>query len=319
MPRRRVVEKAQNLYSKGDLQGAETLLKETLNRKPKQKWYTIFAGEYLWLGYIQEKRGLKQDARRIYQELIDAEQTRLIVRARAMTCLAQNLNSEGDIEGSHQWLKRAGELLEQSQRSSRSTDHDKAMAQFLSTRSLILYSQERFEEALSGWGRCHEYMSSINASEDFSKHFVTNYLNIFNCHLALGNIPLAKEYLLLARAKLLSLDKPYAHGLVHFFENLATFNLFAAGSTQQTIDSLLQISEKVVNEFDEFRRVFDFFSSLIVQLHDGKIDVGEIREQIKAYGDDPLIKAYIPTLLYGAPPPGSDEADEGILPARPGD
>jgi hypothetical protein len=80
--------------------------------------------------------------------------------------------------------------------------------------------------------------------------------------------------------------------------------------------SLKLLSEKVVNNFAEFRKVFDFFSSIIVQLHEGKIDLEEIREQIKAYGDDPLIKAYLPVLLAGAPPPGIGVGDDDITAAR---
>ncbi len=56
-------------------------------------------------------------------------------------------------------------------------------------------------------------------------------------------------------------------------------------------------------------KVFDFFSSIIVQLHEGKIDLGKIRESIREYGNDPLIKAYLPVLLTGAPPPGDNGSD----------
>ncbi len=35
----------------------------------------------------------------------------------------------------------------------------------------------------------------------------------------------------------------------------------------------------------------------------------KVRESIREYGDDPLIKAYMPVLLTGAPPPGGHGAD----------
>ena len=114
------------------------------------------------------------------------------------------------------------------------------------------------------------------------------------------------------RDKLMKLDTPFVYELVNIFETLAVHNLFVAGSQQKAIDALSNISEKVVSNFADFRKVFDFFCSIIVQLHDGNFDLEKIRESIKEYGDDPLIKAYLPVLLTGAPPPGSDDSDDDI-------
>lgn len=313
MHSQRLVKKAQDLYCLGNLPGAEKLLSDGLKRKPKTAWFTTYAHAYLWLGVICRRRGKLPEAMRIYLDMINTESTDQLVRINAMTEMANCCRDMQDFDNAQHWFERIEGLLDMSKApAGQNIELDKVIVHYLGNRGMLEFSQCRYSDAIESLGCSLDHNIAVNAVEEDPKPFITIYLNLYNCHLALGNIELAKEYLLLARAKMLSLKVPYAHGLIQFFENLATFNLFATGSSHKAIESLMQISEEVVTEFAEFRKVFDFFSSIIVQLHEGKIDVEEVRVRIKEYGDDPLIKAYIPTLLYGAPPPGSDNGVNDI-------
>jgi len=193
--------------------------------------------------------------------------------------------------------------------------HDKVLINFLSARGLLYQYTGRTDEALATFQQKLEIIIIRHATIDSSHEFINTYLNLYNCHMVLGNRDKALEYITLAHARLQSLDKPYAYGLLTFFENLAIHNLFAAGSQNEAINALTNISEKVVKDFADFRQVFDFFSSIIVQLHEGKVDLEKIRESIREYGDDPLIKAYLPVLLAKAPLPG-DGWDGDVPTAR---
>lgn len=308
--------KIQDLYSLGDLSESLKVAQNALARKPKSAWYTTYGFVYFWTGFIYHMQGLIQEARSVFLDLIGSEQTERMIRIRSLTELAHCHLNEGEHQEARHWFGRAEELLGQSPEPGVDEEFDRTMAHHLINRSVFEFYQQEFAHAIETANRCHEFIIAIPTPDDSAKFLITNYLNLVNYHLALGNAAMAREYLQLARATMISTKALFAHGMVHFFENLATYNLFAAGSSTATIDALSEISERSVNNFAEFRRLFDFFSSIIVQLHEGKIDVEEIREQIKAYGDDPLIKAYVPTLLYGAPPPGDESGDDDIPAAR---
>ncbi len=61
--------------------------------------------------------------------------------------------------------------------------------------------------------------------------------------------------------------------------------------------------------------VFDFFAEIMIQRRKGKFDLGKIRQLVKDQGDDPLIKAYLPSLITGAPQPEPDEDEDGLFTA----
>lgn len=206
-------------------------------------------------------------------------------------------------------------LMDDCDLSNPSPDLQKALVDYLNTRALLRLHQGRSHESLTDLQQALDWLISLSSDRPCIKDFVVVYINFYNVHMILGNATKAQEYLVLSYAKMKAMDKPNAYGLSLFLENLACYKLFVAGSQREAIDAMGRISEEVVLNFNDIRRDFDFFSSIIVQLHEGKIDVEEIREQIKSYGDDPLIKAYVPTLLYGAPPPGSAETDDFIPPA----
>ncbi len=306
------VKKAYEKYFSGDVESAITTLRRFLNRQAEPTWVSENARAYLNIGVFLRIQGHHEEPLRIYSTLVKASESDVHVRANALVEMAVIHTRAGQPDQAEACFASVCALIDCNQEPGIDPVHDKVMVHFLNNKGLLRLTQERANEALMNLRKSLDHIIAVHATEDFSKPFVTAYLNLYYCHMILGNHDQAIEYLLLARAKLMNLDTPFAYELVNIFETLAVHNLFVAGSQQNAIDALSYISEKVVSNFADFRKVFDFFCSIIVQLHDGKIDLEKIRESIREYGNDPLIKAYLPVLLAGAPPPGSDDGDDDI-------
>ncbi len=304
------LERAVDLYNQGNLDDAITLLKSFLNKKTEEAWFTKYPKATLYLGTLYRFRGDWDEGIGVLLSLSQNLHTNAIDKIHALMQLSL-------LHISLLQYRDAESLLEQSESGIASleiseTDPQKIrlLQLFHSARASLRDYQGRSREALEHHQESLTLLIQLQPNMDCDRAFIYTYLNLYNCHMILGNKVIATEYIVLAHAKMTALKKPYALGLVQFFDSLASHNLFTAGSQAKAISALSNISEEVVTNFADFRKIFDFFSSIIVQLHEGKVDLEKVRESIREYGNDPLIKAYMPVLLTGAAPPGDHDPDE---------
>ncbi len=311
-----VLSKAVSLYNLGNLGRAISLLTRCLQGKDEASRHGKLAKATLYLGTLYRFHGRWDQSIKELRGLAESGFVSPTNQAHAYIQLANTYKSLLKYDQSEVCLERANSILCSPDYSEDTSDWLKASQLYHSTLANLLDQQGRSEEALVEYQQSLDILIGLQSVLSCKRALINIYLNLYNCRMILGHSDTAIEYLTLAHAQMQTLESPYAYGLIQFFENMAIHNLMAAGSPRAAIKALTNISEEVVSNFADFRKIFDFFSSIIVQLHEGKIYVEEIRKQIKEYGDDPLIKAYIPTLLYGAPPPGSDNGDYDTPAAR---
>jgi tetratricopeptide (TPR) repeat protein len=312
----KLLKRSTALADRGNLDSAIAALEGFLRDKSPREQLIDYSRASLYLGFIYHQKGDTAESIQILEKLSESAATDIYIRGHAIDIQIRTQRQLGRYDAAEQCCQQFLQLMEDIDPADSPTEYKKLFADFLSSRAILREHQGRFTEAQEDLGTALEWVISLNSHRNCSKDFTIIYINLYNLHMLLGNTDQAQEYLVLAHAKMKTLKNPYMYGLTLFLENLATHNLFAACSQREAIAALSHLNEKAVNNFADLRKVFDFFSSIIVQLHDGKIDLEKIRESIREYGDDPLIKAYLPTLLAGAPPPGSDDGDDDIPAAR---
>lgn len=180
-------------------------------------------------------------------------------------------------------------------------DRNCLRAHALHTRAKVLSTLGRHEEAMVRYREARDLMAEWGSAT-----LVNCYVGLAIEATILGRRDEASRYLALAHSTLVTLGRPYAYGLAALFETMAAMQLFVHGSEQGAIDTLMDISEEVVAGYGDFRKVFDVFGELIAGRAEGRFDLDRIRDLVRDYGDDPLITAFLPTLIAGAPRPGDD-------------
>jgi len=309
----KALQRSREYAQDGDVDRAIETIEAFFKGKDEASRLSTYDRATLYLGHFFRVRGEYEQGLELLHAVADADGAGEKVRVLALCEAAVIYRLTLRFDEAEAVLRRAEIRLEGRMTPGEDPDQDKVLINFLAARGQLYQYTGRHEEALADFRQKLEVIIGRHATADSSHEFITTYMNLYNCHMVLGNRDKALKYLTLAHARLQSLERPYAYGLLTFFENLAIHNLFAAGSQDEAISALAHISESVVKNFADFRKVFDFFSSIIVQLHEGRVDLEVIRDGIREYGADPLIKTYLPVLLGHAAPPGGGE--DGNAPA----
>lgn len=303
------IEKAIRRAYLGDFGGAIGLLRQFLDASPAEGSAVERDRARLLVASCFRNHGDYDESLAMLRELAGNPAVDKTLRAHAWIETAINQKCRGDYPQAFQSLDLAERLMDFHVHPGEAYEKDTLFSQYHLCRGNLCYRTGRMEEALQEYLRARDFYLPTG-----SRYLVNCYLNIANIHAIVGRKGRARECIALALATQRQFGHEHAYGLVHLFEVLASHNLFVYGSEQKAIDSLMQISEEVVKNFGDFSKVFDFFSSILVQLHGGKIDLDVIRKITHEYGDDPLIKDFLPSLLTGCPPPaesaGGDLEDE---------
>lgn len=294
------IDEATRRYDGGEFQTAIEMLLEVIDTWPRDAPPGERQRAQLYLATMYRTRGDRHIALELLTGLEKEPDLDPVLRPKVLLEQAKVHRDLGDLPACSGFLRQAEELIDFTV--TPETDREQIHLLALYHTTCGRYSQETDNprRAIEHFLLARDHATTIG-----HRVLVNLYLNLANSHAVLGERDVARDYLSLAFAALKSLDSPYAYGLVHYFETLATFNLFVYDSREKAIDCLSKISEKMVDNFDDFKRIFDFFGEVLVQHHEGRFDLEKLK-RVRDYYDNPLIQAYLPSLIAGAPRPGEE-------------
>lgn len=296
----RRIDRAIELYDSGECRAAIRLLLEVIDTWPPDKPPYDRKRAQLYLSSMYFNRGQKQIAMELLGELERDVHLDLFLRSHLSLELAKIHLSRGKTDLCLDYLGLAANLIDFNVGTDEGSDPIYLVCSYHIGCGRYFDKIGKPEKAIE-----HYLLARDRAISIEHKILATVYINLANSHAVIGERELARSDLALAYSVLKSQETPYAYGLVHYFETLATFNLFIYDSKEKAIHCLSKISEEVVNDMDEFKRVFDFFGELLVQCHGEKFELDKLKA-IEKYYDDPLVRAYLPSLIAGAPRPGEE-------------
>ena len=294
------IDQATSLYDCGERPVAIRMLLEVIDTWPAEAPPYDRQRAQLYLASMYHDRGMSQIAFDLLGELERDVDLDLFLRSLLSLVLAKIHLARGNPDLGLDYLGVAANLIDFSVDSTAGADPVYLVCSYHFNCGRYFDAIGKPQKAIE-----HYLLARDRAISIEHKILATIYLNLANSRAVIGEREKARDDLALAFSVLKNQDIPYAHGLVHYFETLAAFNLFVYDSQEKAIDCLSRISEEVLHNMDEFKRVFDFFGELMIQCHEGKFNLEKLKE-IKDYYDDPLIRAYLPSLIAGAPRPGEE-------------
>jgi tetratricopeptide (TPR) repeat protein len=288
---------------RGNLQGALAIIQRFLQEEASCTDPRETGRALIYLGALHRKLGNFVQAREALDRLLADSSIGRGLQAQSWIEVALVHWQTRDLEAGFCALDRAEELLDFGKEPETSLERAEVLLRFHMTFGLLLSASDRPQAALSQYELALDHMNRVR-----SPYRVTCHMNMANMHAVLGDRCRARSHLGIALETMQEIGLENVECMIQLFETLATFNLFVAGCEQKAIDALMSIPEEVVKDFAAYRRVFDFFSSIIVMAREHRFDLPKLLQLVEEYGNDPLIRAYLPVLVTGCAPPAAESS-----------
>jgi tetratricopeptide (TPR) repeat protein len=244
----KVIRRATDLVDSGNVKAARKILQKFLDGKEVTARYSKYSMGTLYLAAIQRLLGEYDSALAYLANLIQSEHSGFRFRMLARIETTVIYRQQGDFDEARSVFNSIEKELAENPLTAVDPQDNKILLNFYNSRGLFHQTTGRTTEAMEDFGQALLAAMEKHATGDASKEFVPIYLNLYNSHMIAGNQDRAREYLYLAYSRLQSLDSPYAYGFINFFENLATYNLFVAGSEDEAIKILCHISDRSLRD-----------------------------------------------------------------------
>jgi tetratricopeptide (TPR) repeat protein len=302
------IDEAISRYESGDFQAALEMLLEILDGWPDEASSNGRQRAQLYLASIYLNRGKQQIALELLNDLEQRSPLDSILRTNLFLDLARLHLARGDQQACLDYLGKAANLIEFN------AGPDTVESQLNLASRYHLYCGRYFDSVGSPPKAMDHYrLARDRAASVEHRSLVTNHHSLANGHARLGQQDLARRSLDQTFSALEEQGQPLLGSQVALFASLSAFDLFVCDSKEEAIERLLGISEKVVHDLSDLRRVFDFFGEVLILRHMGRFGREKLKQLIDRHEGDPLIQAYLPTSTAVASRPGEPKATE---PAR---